>query len=706
MAKDITVRRRTLIKATATAAAAEMSLIRPTYAEEPAVKAGSGSVRELLLRRHRMTIAGKEAFVTSVNGSVPGPLLRFREGEDVTLRVVNEMDDTSSIHWHGLLVPYQMDGVPGVSFDGIEARTTFTYRFKLRQSGTYWYHSHSSMQEQTGMYGPIIIDPAQRDPVEANREHVVVLSDWTFENPHRVMSRLKKQADYYNFQRRTVFDFFRDSSQRGFGATVSDRLMWGKMRMNPTDILDVTGATYTFLMNGQSKAQNWTGLFKPGEKVRLRLINAGAMTIFDVRIPGLKMSVVATDGQDVEPVLVDELRIAPAETYDVVVEPRSEAYCLFAESMDRSNYVAGTLAVRPGMRAEVPARRKRPLRTMTDMGMGSHAAMGHGAMGEGSKAASKAKDEHAGHDMGGAAVPQAPPPAVRQAPAKGGHEGHNMSGASGPKAAPPAANPAPQMSRHEGHNMGSAAGSEAAPPAAPASPKSAHEGHNMGSAASSAVPPAAPDHSAHMSASEHAGMQATAQSKPAASPQAKAAVATPWRHGPDTHGPGNQMVATDPISRVGDPGVGFEGSDRKVLVYTDLRRRQRDEDTRPPAREIELHLTGNMERQIWGFNGKKYSEDPTPIPFTLGERIRVTFVNDTMMDHPMHIHGMWMLLENGAGDHLPYKHTILVKAGERLSFLATPDELGHWAFHCHMLYHMDLGMFRVVSVTPGGGKAT
>lgn len=646
MPKKITVRRRTLMKASAAAAAAELSLLRPAYAAEPASYAGPGLVRELFLRRHRMTIAGKEASVTSVNGSIPGPLLRFREGEDVTLRVVNEMDDTSSIHWHGLLVPYHMDGVPGVSFDGIEPRTTFTYRFKLRQSGTYWYHSHSSMQEQTGMYGPIIIDPAQRDPVEANREHVVVLSDWTFENPHRVMSRLKKQGDYYNFQRRTVVDFFRDSSQRGFGATVSDRLMWGKMRMNPTDMLDVTGATYTFLMNGRSTEQNWTGLFKPGEKVRLRLINAGAMTIFDVRIPGLKMSVVATDGQDVVPVSVDELRISPAETYDVVVEPRSEAYCLFAESMDRSSYVAGTLAARPGVRVEVPARRKRPLRTMTDMGMGG---MGHGGMegmGSGGMAAigkgdTKAMDHGAMGSMG-----QAQPAAADRPPAK-----------------------------------------------------SAHDGHNMGQPARPADAPATPNHSAHQAASEHAGMQAPTQAKPGMAAQ-------PWRHGPDTHGPGNSMVATNPISRVGEPGVGFEGSDRKVLVYTDLRRPQKDEDTRPPSREIELHLTGNMERQIWGFNGKKYSEDPEPIPFTLGERVRVTFINDTMMDHPMHIHGMWMLLENGAGDHLPYKHTILVKAGERLSFLATPDEEGRWAFHCHMLYHMDLGMFRVVSVTAAARKTT
>jgi CopA family copper-resistance protein len=647
--------RRQFLQATA-ALGASLKWMTPAYGQQSlagGLTPESGNTRTLEIARRKVDIAGGRASATLVNGTIPGPLLRFREGESVTLRVTNTMDETTSIHWHGLLVPFEMDGVPGVSFSGIAPRSTFTYQFKLRQSGTYWYHSHSGMQEQTGVYGPLIIDPTAPDPAPFDREHVVLLSDWTFEDPMRVMARMKKQANYYNFQQRTVGDFFRDVSRDGLGATLSDRFMWGRMRMDPADILDVTGATYTFLTNGLSPALNWTGLFKPGERVRLRFINAAAMTIFDVRLPGLKLTVVQADGQDVNPVVVDEFRIAPAETYDVIVQPgEREAYTIFAESMDRSGYAAGTLAQRLGARAEIPPRRKRPLRTMADMGMAGHGdmkGMKHGAGMHGRSGPAAPADPHAGHRA--ASTPKADE-----------HAHHGEHGASG-KGDP-----------HAGH----------AP--AEATKDDAHAGHTP-------AEPAKDD--------AHAGHA------PAPTRSAQAAPARParkWRHGPDTHGPGNAMIAEEATERLDDPGVGFEGSDRRVLVYRDLRRVQRDEDTRPPAREIELHITGNMERQIWGIDGKKYSEAPQPIPFQFGERIRVTFVNDTMMDHPMHLHGMWMVLENGAGDHLPYKHTILVKGGERLSFLSTPDERGLFAFHCHLLYHMEMGMFRVVEVLTGKSK--
>ena len=591
--------RRTLLKTAATAAVgAAVNRLAPargwaaprTGAAEAA--GASGRVVDLTIRRQAISIAGREATAMVINGVLPGPLLRFREGETVTLRVTNGLDEAASIHWHGLLVPYDMDGVPGVSFPGIEPGETFTYRYTVRQSGTYWYHSHSGSQEQSGVYGPLVIDPVDPEPVAFDREHVVLLSDWTFEDPKRVLAKLKKLSSYYNFQQRTVVDFFRDGARDGWGATLSDRLAWGRARMDPTDNADVTGYTYTYLINGRAPALNWTGLFQAGERVRLRFINAGAMTHFDVRIPGLEMTLVQADGQNVHPVTVDEFRIAPAETYDMIVQPpREEAYTIFAETMDRSGYAAASLAPREGMRAPIPPRRPRPLRTMADMGMGS------GSMESGDR------------------------------PGMGGM------------------------------NMGS---------------------DDKDKGKSQSMP------GMEMPAGEASGSRQTAP---------------PAMHGPDRHGPGNSMIAMAPVSRLGEPGPGLEGTDRRVLVYTDLRRLTPDEDQRKPEREIELHLTGNMERQMWSIDGKKYSEAREPIPFRYGERLRVTLVNDTMMDHPMHLHGMWMVLDNGAGAHRPYKHTINVKGGEKLSFIVTPDELGPFAFHCHLLFHMELGMFRVVSVS-------
>lgn len=539
------------------------------------------------------------ARATTINGSLPGPTLRFREGDEAIIRVTNELDEHTSLHWHGILLPNDMDGVPKVTFDGIAPGETFEYRYPLIQTGSYWYHSHSGFQEQLGVYGAYIIDPATPVVEKVDREYVVVLSDWTFEDPHRIMARLRKRPDYYNFQQRTVVDFFRDASERGLLGALSDRAMWGGMRMNPTDISDVTGAAYHYLMNGANSDMNWTGLFTPGERVRLRFINASAASYFDVRIPGVPMQVVQVSGQAVEPVETDEIRMATAETYDVIIEPRDDrAYTIFAESMDRSGFVRGTLAPREGLTAEVPVRRPRPTLTMADMGMD------HGAMGG---TAGMAGMEGMQHDM--------PMPAP---------------------AAPPAA-----MTGHEGHDM-------------------------------SAMQPAAPV-------------------------QAPGALASSATHNADSHGAANAMVAEMAVSRLHEPGLGLGNDGWRVLRYTELRSTEMRHHLEAPTREIELHLTGNMERFMWSIDGKTLSEVDA-IPLRLGERFRLVLVNDTMMNHPMHLHGMWMELENGTGIAAPKVHTVNVKPAERISLLATATEVGPWAFHCHILYHMDAGMFRIFDV--------
>ena len=568
------------------------------------------TIADLPLRIH-----GRIGNAVALNGTVPGPLVRLREGDTAVLRVTNRLQEISSIHWHGLLLPPDMDGVPGVSFGGIKPGETFTYRFPVRQSGTYWAHSHSGGQELLGLYFPLILDPMEPEPFHYDREYVVMLSDWSFEAPATIISKLKKQAGYYNFQRRTLSDFFRDMQNNGWSATVKDRLSWSKMRMDPTDFADVTGYTYTYLLNGLTPDANWTGVFSPGETVRLRCIAAGAMTYFDVRIPDLPMTVVQVDGQNVQPVEVDEFRIGPGETYDVIVRPADRAYTVFAEAMDRSGYTRGTLAPRLGMSAAIPLRRPRPLRTMADMGM----------------------------DMAG------------------------MEGMDMPETAQPGTTqPGMDITGHQMHGMDAVEAARATV----AARREAMQGH--------AMPGMAPG-----------GLQGP--SLPGS---------PPVPHGPDTHGPGNSAIPMQTRSRLDDPGSGFEGTNARVLVYADLKSVAPQPDQREPAREIELHITGNMERYMWSFNGKKYSEDPTPIPFRYGERLRVILVNDTMMEHPIHLHGMWMELENGAGAYQPRKHTVSVKPAERLTVAITADALGPWALHCHLLLHMELGMFRVVEVSP------
>jgi CopA family copper-resistance protein len=533
------------------AAASVGGLVRPASA---AVNAPllSGTEFALEIGPVPVNVTGQPRTAIGINGMIPAPILHWREGDTVTVAVTNRLREPTSIHWHGIRVPSPMDGVPGFSFAGIAPGETFVYRFPVQQSGTYWYHSHSGFQEQTGLYGAIVVEPKAGYRYRFDRDYIVLLSDWTDENPEAILSNLKFQSDYYNRGERTVGTFIEDTRRQGLSATVTDRLAWGRMRMSPTDILDVNGSTYTYLMNGQRTAANWTALFRPNERVRLRFVNASSMSIFDVRIPGLPMTMVQADGNDIEPVTVDEFRIGTAETYDAIVQPDADrAFAVFAQAEDRSGFVSGTLAPRMGMAALVPPMDPRPLRTMADMGMG---AMDHGTM---------------------------------------------------------------------------------------------------------------------------SGMEPSGGVKTGVSVD---------------------NVAMMPVGRLNEPGGGLGGNGRRVLAYADLRAATPGTDKRPPGREIELHLTGNMQRYIWGFDGKSFSE-AAPIELKRGERVRFTLINDTMMEHPMHLHGLWSELDNGQGDHRPYKHTIIVKPGESLSFLVTADKPGRWAFHCHLLFHMDLGMFREVRVS-------
>lgn len=607
MNSELLSRRLLLKRAAALGLLAAVERLVPAYALPTAANGGlqttlSGDVIDLTISETPFTVNGRTATAMTVNGTIPGPVVRLREGQDATLRVTNRLAEITSIHWHGLLVPPEMDGVPGVSFGGIKPGTTFVYRFPVKQSGTYWFHSHSGGQEMRGIYAPMILDPIEPEPFQYDRDYVVMLSDWTFESPESVLANLKKLPGYYNFQRRTAGEFFSNIANWGFWPTLKNYVMWDQMRMDPTDLADVTGYTFTYLMNGRSPAANWTGLFRPGEKVRLRFINAASMTFYDIRIPDLKMTVVQADGQNVQPVVVEEFRFGPAETYDVIVEPTGDrAYTIVAETMDRSGYARGTLAPRLGTSAPIPERRPRPLRTMEDMGMGMEGM------------------EMDGMDMKG--MEQHSHGSSMQMPRRN------------PSGDMPGMEPMPGMPRGD-------------------------------------------------------------------QPRSKISGAEPVKHGPDHHGTGNQTVAEYSQNRMHEPGRGLENSPRRVLVYTDLKSLAPYPDQREPEREIELHITGNMgDRYMWSFDGKKYSDAKEPIRFRYGERLRFTFVNDTMMEHPLHLHGMWMHLENGTGEYLPRKHTVVVKPAERVSVAITADAPGRWAFHCHLLLHMEAGMFRVVEVS-------
>jgi CopA family copper-resistance protein len=529
----------------------------------------SGADITLRIARQTMTIDGRVSQAIGINGTIPAPLIRLREGQIVRLRVINDLDEDSSIHWHGLLVPPAMDGVPGVSFPGIKPRSTFNYEFPVRQNGTYWYHSHSGLQEQLGHYGPIVIDPAGPDPVRADREHVIVLSDHSSMSPEAIFRKLKQQPGYFNYQKQTLSGLMAGKDQ-----PLGERVMWAGMRMDPTDIADVTAATYTYLVNGHGPQDNWIALFEPGQRVRLRIVNASSMTTFNVRIPGLPMSVVQADGQNVRPISVDEFQIGVAETYDVVIAPANRAYTLVGESVDRSGMARATIAPRPGMSAEVPALRARPLATMKDMGM-DMSGMDHGSMNHGGM-------QHGGMD-------------------------HGSMDMRDPKNAP--------------------------------------------------------------------GVAMT---------------------------PGVQTISPMPMDRTGEPGQGLAGVGHRVLTYRDLVALLRNPDTRAPSRSLDIHLTGNMERFMWSFDGIKMSDHMEPIPFRRNERVRVNLINDTMMGHPIHLHGHFFELVTGHGDHAPRKHTVIVQPGGKVTFDLTADAVGDWAFHCHLLYHMHAGMMRIVSVRDTG----
>ncbi len=558
----------------------------------------SGTDFNLEIGESPVNFTGNPRMATTVNGSLPAPTLRWREGDTVTIRVKNRLNETTSIHWHGIILPFQMDGVPGISFTGIPPGDTFTYRFKVQQSGTYWYHSHSGMQEATGVYGAIIIDPAQADPIRADREYVVQLSDWTDEDPMRVLAKLKMQGDYYNYNQPTAVDFFKDVSQTGLKAAVDKRKMWNEMRMSPTDLADLSANVLTYLMNGTTPAGNWTGLFRPGERVRLRFINGAANTFYDVRIPGLKLTVVQADGVNVEPVTVDEFRFGPGETYDVLVQPKDDAYTVYAQAMDRTGYARGTLATRAGLEAPVPALDPAEWLTMADM-MG---AMGGGMAGMTHGAGTQSS-------MGGMS--------------HGGTAGMNHG------------------------NMA---------------------GMNHGS----------------MAGMDHSAMSA-------------AGASTQVRHARTEYGPSIDMRVDMPRTNLDDPGIGLRNNGRRVLTLADLHTVGGAMDPRGAEREIELHLTGNMERYAWSFDGVEYGKS-TPVHFRYGERVRVILHNDTMMTHPMHLHGMWSELETPDGQFQARRHTIPVQPAQRISFLVTADALGRWAWHCHLMLHMDAGMFREVVV--------
>ncbi len=559
----------------------------------------TGTDFDLAISEQAVNFTGTPRIATTVNGSLPAPILRWKEGDTVSLRVKNNLPESSSIHWHGIILPSSQDGVPNISdgFSGIAPGATQEYSFKLVQSGTYWYHSHSGFQEQTGLYGPIIVDPLEPEPFTYDRDYVVMLSDWTDEDPTVVYAKLKKLSHYYNFNERTHKDLMKDLKEKGLARTWSERKMWMQMRMSQRDLADVTGYTYTYLMNGQTPADGWMGLFRKGEKIRLRFINGSAMSFFDVRISGLKMTVVAADGQYVQPVSVDEFRIGVAETYDVIVEPDEGAYSIFAQSIDRSGYARGTLAPDPTMTAEVPAMDPVPNLMHTDMGM-DMSSMGHSM-----------------HDMGGM----------------------DMAGMDHSKM---------QMGGMDMKGMD-------------------HSQHQMPG-------PKKPVHPSDFSSGKVV-------------------------HAPTEYGPHVDMRSAAPQYRLSDPGVGLRNNGRRVLTYADLKSLHGTHDPREPDREIQLHLTGNMSRYMWSVNGVKFA-NAEPLRWKMGERLRITFVNDTMMNHPMHLHGMWSDLETGDNDFIPRKHTVIVQPGSRISYRVTVDAEGGWAYHCHLLYHM-LGMFREVQVS-------
>lgn len=604
----------------------------------------SGTEFDLTISEKMVNVTGTSNIATLVNDSLPAPTLVWREGDTVTLRVKNELSVDSSIHWHGIILPTNMDGVPGFSFDGIKPGETYTYQFTLKQNGTYWYHSHSGYQEQTGVYGAIVILPIKEEPkhVQADYDHVIQLSDWSDTDPEQLYANLKKMGDYYNFSQRTVGDFFSEVKEKGFSKAWSDRSMWNNMKMTDRDLSDISGATYTYLMNGLAPNAHWRAVVKSGKKVRLRFINSSAMTFFDVRIPGLKMTVIASDGNLVQPVQVDEFRIGVAETYDVIVEPNTDkqAYAIFAQAIDRSGYAIGSITSDASKLAFIPEMDPLPILSMTDMGM-DHSSM-------------------SGMSMPGM-----------------DHSGHNMSD-----------DMQMQGMDHSGHNMSNDMQMQGMD----------QSGHNM----SDDIQMQGMDHNDHdMSGSmQMSTMKKMNMGKDSSLDDIQIPMdmnpKLPLIDVPKKEGPQIDMRAMGAKYRLDDPGVGLRNNGRKVLTYADLKNLYPTRHEPKPTKELLLHLTGNMERYMWSIDGIPFDEAP-PLKFKYGERIRVTFINDTMMNHPMHLHGVWSDLETGDENHIPRKHTIVVQPGAKISYRVTMDARGDWAYHCHMLYHM-MGMFRRVQI--------
>lgn len=593
------------------------TLLADSITQTPSATVLSGNQFDLHISYQMVNFTGKKRIATTVNDSLPAPILRWKEGERIKIRVTNHLKEDTSIHWHGIILPSTMDGSPGFDFAGIKPGETFEYEFDVKQNGTYWYHSHSGFQEQTGLIGAIIIDPKEPNPVAYDRDFIILLSDWTDVDPEKIYTNLKKMSHYYNYRERTVSDFWSDIKTKGFAKTWNERAMWNQMRMSDTDIADVTG--YTYLMNGITPAQNWLGLCKAGEKIRLRFINGAAMTIFDVRIPGLKMTVVAADGQNIQPVSVDEFCIGNAETYDVIVTPEADkAYTIFAQNIDRTGFARGTLATNVNLKSEIPALDPAPILNHRDMGM-DMSGMDH------SQHTSSPGNviDHSVHDMNSMSVVD--------------HSGHDMTAMKGMD--------------HSGHDM------SATQPVAANNLAKAGFGSNFDSTGKVIHPK------------------------------------TEFNVRVDMH-------AENPVSGLADPGIGLRHNQhlygRKVLTYADLRGLEPTRDKREPTREIELHLTGNMHRYIWSINGVNFM-DAAPLEFKYGERVRIILVNDTMMTHPIHLHGMWSEIETGDPEFIPRKHTVLVQPGSKISYLLTADAKGRWAYHCHLLYHM-LGMMRMVKV--------
>ena len=684
------------------AAAAGMAGWYPAWAQPvsagtgPTLPTVSGDDIALTIGDLTTRIDGKAMRAIGINGTVPGPLIRLKEGQNVRLRVTNAIrskrggDMQSSIHWHGVLVPFAMDGVPGISFPGIDPGQTFLYEFPVVQSGTYWYHSHSGYQEQEGVYGPIIIDPAGPDPIAYDREHVLVLADKSPMSGATIFKKLKQMGGgYFNMQRMTL-----SGALAGRDLPWKERLEWAKMRMDPADIADVTGSAYTFEVNGRGPFDNWTGLFSPGERVRLRIINAAAQTNFNVRIPDLPMTVVNADGQNVRPITVDEFQIGVAETFDIIVTPGNRAYSFVSEAIDGSGLGRATLAPRAGMSAPVPPLRPRPLLTMKDMGMGGMSDMPGMAMDEPNmpnvavrRGVDPSAEQNASRNLAKLTGWTAPTDHGTIKAAAAAAAGAAMGGRSGPGMA----------------GMDHSATSGAAADSATSSSMASMD-HGTMPGMAQPPPPPPPAAGGSMQGMDHGTMPGMSGQSGGAAMDHGSMDMRDFRNAPQVDdNPGVQTISPMPTDRTGEPPQGLEGMDHKVLTYRDLVALQRNPDGRAPSRQLEIHLTGNMERYMWSFDGAKLSEPAEPIPFRLNERVRVTLINDTMMPHPIHLHGHFFELVTGHGAFGPRKHTVNVPPGGKMTFDVTADAAGDWAFHCHNLYHMNAGMMRVVTVRPLAG---